>query len=108
MVVDAYEGAGESQYLTECDEYAVVYLACRNSQESARKQCAPEGAHCNGKYELGFSHGSDFLDVSYTTLRSMPILARRRSRTRLGTSSVLRMLLDQQPIALGLSFGCGC
>ena len=59
MIVDAYEGAGESQYLTECDEDGMVYLACRNSQESARKQCAPEGAHCNGEYELSLSHGSD-------------------------------------------------
>ena len=56
MVVNAYEWAGEGEYLAEGDEYAVVYLARRHSHESARKQCAPEGAHCNGKYELGFSH----------------------------------------------------
>ena len=56
MVINAYEWAGEGEYLAEGDEYAVVYLASRHSHESARKQCAPEGAHCNGKYELGFSH----------------------------------------------------
>ena len=56
MVVNADEWAGEGEYLAEGDEYAVVYLASRHSHESARKQCAPEGAHCNGKYELGFSH----------------------------------------------------
>ena len=59
MVVNADEGAGESQYLTECDEDGMVYLASRHSHEPARKQCAPEGAHCNGKYELSLSHGSD-------------------------------------------------
>ena len=81
MVVDAYEGTAEGEYLAEGDEYAMVDLASRHGHKSARKQCAPEGAHCNGKYELGFSHRSDFLDVSYTTLRAMPILARRRIRT---------------------------
>ena len=59
MVVDADEGAGEGEYLAEGDEDGMVYLASRYSQESARKQCAPEGAHCNGEYELSLSHGSD-------------------------------------------------
>ena len=59
MVVDADEWAGEGEYLAEGDEYAVVYLASRHGHKSARKQCAPEGAHCNGKYELSLSHGSD-------------------------------------------------
>ena len=59
MVVDAYEGAGEGEYLAESDKYAVVYLASRHGHKSVRKQCAPEGAHCNGEYELSLSHGSD-------------------------------------------------
>ena len=59
MIVDAYEGTAEGEYLAEGDEYAVVYLARRHSHEPARKQCAPEGAHCNGEYELSLSHGSD-------------------------------------------------
>lgn len=56
MIVNADEGAGEGQYLAKGNEYGMVDLASRNSHEPACKQCAPEGAHCNGEYELGLSH----------------------------------------------------
>ena len=56
MVIYTDEGAGEGQYLAKGNEYGVVDFASRNSHEPARKQCAPEGAHRYGEYELGLSH----------------------------------------------------
>ena len=56
MVVDSDEGAGEGENLTKSDEDGVVDFSSRYSHEPARKQCAPEGAHRYGEYELGLSH----------------------------------------------------
>ena len=56
MIVYADEGATKSEYLTEGNEYGMVYLAQRRAAEARYKQCAPESAHCSSDDELKAFH----------------------------------------------------
>ena len=44
MVVDADEGAGEGENLTESDKHAMVYLTQRWAAEARDEQCASKYA----------------------------------------------------------------
>ena len=50
MVIDADDRSGEGSYLTECDEYRIVYLSLR-SEASAEEEKRDTGKRKRGSNE---------------------------------------------------------
>ena len=57
LVVDTYQGTGESEDLAKGDEDRVVDLCQWWAEEARGKHHAPEGAQCNSGDELELFHG---------------------------------------------------
>ena len=56
VIIYADEGAAEGKYLTKSNEDGMVNFAKRRRYKPARKQCAPESAHCSSDDELELLH----------------------------------------------------